>query len=1643
MYVRHISNLNNPTFVWEGDEHPLSTRLGQGPARANHKRALSDHHPVLNQFHHFVLSTNNEDRAAADTIKSPSRGDTFEACAQGDYLRDNGEQWFSTVEYEAGDMSRRSSEKYRDNRSSSQAVEIPSAEQTGVLERHGPVEDEVKEIVDDQPLVTSIRRLTRSERHNLSEKEARPAKLAVNLKPAAPNSNGAPIAKQSSWGKIYWDRSKNSLPDYGPTVPVRVVTKEGQDMVIDAAHFLDIIVNVHQRLKPENGVRPINTLGSLPPVKPQNSSKQATNKSNSVTATNGHREDENSRKRQRAEGFGKGSSSNAPIELDDSPYSQLNRTPSSVRSGQSRDGNSLARLASLQKEGGVSEYRQVEKTIKLVKPRSRNGHPSENASTINRGPERFRMDSVMEARRKNSKDSISDDELDILPSYKKLTVQDKIQPRTEHQDKFHLAPSRQDGSEVQKSHSTRRRDTDAVSKHFPRVHSRVGHASASVGGHQTATNPSRARQHLSKQDNNNSEIDELASDPHFGKAKALLLDHKLERSLLAKPNRKQKLSSEVCSSSDEYTPAKSGDIEPTTFSSTRGKSKDHGVQVYEISQVFAPGHNWLIPARHEKWLLHQNCEAGVITILNENGTDPVVMSMNIRSIHRLEWSRKSSKLGIFKTQDQSTRGASNIYIEFQDCDETAAFVEYTRSYDTNIVSSLKSSDHLDRVFATTQSKSKFKKQKLEKVEDLQLLESKSDARQALHAKQRRPNGSRVPAKRLIDEFNENPDQPEEKVGYRSSGRTRASFDVAEEGLQQRGIHEGTQTGLYSNSDHTDTRQPLPLGTRSSQRMIGNSLPSPRIAPRQSQRQRISSPSPVRWTENNPGWQENYWHGNTSVIYPREGKNKASVDRQDIERLDEGEFLNDNLIIFYLRWLEHRLAEERPDLVDRIYFHNTFFYERLTKPGKGKVDGINYDAVARWTAKVDLLNYDYIVVPVNETVHWYVAIICNAPKLLEKGIGLAKSSLPAKTEGCSNNEQSGVESRGISALHQIVEPSPACGISEAIDAEMRDVTLVDKGTEPPAVENGHVQSLASPSEVTVASEATQVDLGEISPANIVSDLITDAATTKANNIKKAKRKSILALRKYDPEEPRIITLDSLGITHSPTCTNLKKYLMQETMAKKGFEIDDPGSLGFTAKCIPQQDNHCDCGLFLLIYIEQFLKRPDEFVRNILQRDPVRNHASIDIGLTENWSEWPRASKMRDDIRDLLFKLHREQSEEAEAAKKQKITAKAKVARAEGDTGYLSTSKAAYREGSKSARASPVKGQIPLENIEQPGPENTRKPTPPDAHEVSRVDTRKMPGSPNLRAAEARLEGVRNSQSAPDKPGLLTTLFSKVTSSILNVARPDQNDNVVTGFDHRQSSPEYVTIPDDPQDNGDGKTKAHDLSSHARSLEFQTAKDRTARSQGFGRFENPQVNDSVEILDSQVPYRVLHHPLPNSSSFRSPTPEQETPAFNFAEKFAENSDEESAGSQSASKEHRENPEAGWSGNYDTVIAEEDVVDLVDTTPSKPINVVALDDAADDQNMLLASSAPPDATYLSSSPSYASSLQPKNTVERRRENQKSQQSSPMSVKKLQRRGFHTELQANKKRKRFEPLDEGSRKTRKQESYVLDPSDKKMVEQ
>lgn len=134
------------------------------------------------------------------------------------------------------------------------------------------------------------------------------------------------------------------------------------------------------------------------------------------------------------------------------------------------------------------------------------------------------------------------------------------------------------------------------------------------------------------------------------------------------------------------------------------------------------------------------------------------------------------------------------------------------------------------------------------------------------------------------------------------------------------------------------------------------------------------PSPDYWTITHPDWRK---HWQRSLVFPATGKNRATVDDEDIPRLDEGEFLNDNLISFYLRYLQVKLENERPELLKKVYIFSSFFFEKL-RSTKGK---INYDGVKTWTAKFDLFSYDYIIVPVNEHAHWYLAIICNVPNAL--------------------------------------------------------------------------------------------------------------------------------------------------------------------------------------------------------------------------------------------------------------------------------------------------------------------------------------------------------------------------------------------------------------------------------------------------------------------------------------------------------------------------------------------------------------------------------------------------------------------------------------------------------------------------------------
>ncbi|KAK4544267.1 hypothetical protein LTR36_004477 [Oleoguttula mirabilis] len=412
-----------------------------------------------------------------------------------------------------------------------------------------------------------------------------------------------------------------------------------------------------------------------------------------------------------------------------------------------------------------------------------------------------------------------------------------------------------------------------------------------------------------------------------------------------------------------------------------------------------------------------------------------------------------------------------------------------------------------------------------------------------------------------------------------------------------GNDEDLRVPQHSASRHQPERSPH-FATQ------GTTRPSTR------QSKRAPSLSPERWTRaNNPKqWTQ-------SVTYPLSGARRVTVEYGDLERLDEGQFLNDNIVSFALRRIEENMA---PEFKDSVHFFNSFFYPSFTtKNGK---KGFNYDAVKRWTKNKDIFSIPYIVVPICIDLHWFVAIICNLPNL----------------------------SRKLAAADEDDEPQENMAtvpdITAVPDAEETEDSLEVLPTD---VQNGQ------PKDATAGMKQLSIsDGGNRSPDNDVYECNDNGTVTEEHDARssrqstgssrKLKKKAGSRARKYDPDEPAVVTLDSFGNTHGPEVRNLKDYLTAEAEEKRGMELDRDMLSGITAKGIPEQTNFCDCGVYLIGYIEQFATNPRQFVTKALSKelDQQADFASFN------------PSAKRAEIRDELLRLNKEQEEAHLAKKKQK-------------------------------------------------------------------------------------------------------------------------------------------------------------------------------------------------------------------------------------------------------------------------------------------------------------------------------------------------------------------------------------------------------
>ncbi|XP_067357180.1 sentrin-specific protease 7b isoform X2 [Channa argus] len=117
------------------------------------------------------------------------------------------------------------------------------------------------------------------------------------------------------------------------------------------------------------------------------------------------------------------------------------------------------------------------------------------------------------------------------------------------------------------------------------------------------------------------------------------------------------------------------------------------------------------------------------------------------------------------------------------------------------------------------------------------------------------------------------------------------------------------------------------------------------------------------------------------------KGRISVTKEDLACLTSGEFLNDVIIDFYLKYL--LLEGVGGSVAERSHIFSSFFYKQLSRrraAGEDDVPSISYrhmrhQRVKTWTRHVDIFTKDFLFVPVNQEAHWYLVVVC-FPRLEE-------------------------------------------------------------------------------------------------------------------------------------------------------------------------------------------------------------------------------------------------------------------------------------------------------------------------------------------------------------------------------------------------------------------------------------------------------------------------------------------------------------------------------------------------------------------------------------------------------------------------------------------------------------------------------------
>ena len=131
------------------------------------------------------------------------------------------------------------------------------------------------------------------------------------------------------------------------------------------------------------------------------------------------------------------------------------------------------------------------------------------------------------------------------------------------------------------------------------------------------------------------------------------------------------------------------------------------------------------------------------------------------------------------------------------------------------------------------------------------------------------------------------------------------------------------------------------------------------------------------------------HNRRYLLYPSTADGVV-ITCGDLERLKDGEMLNDSIIDFYFKYLDLEIIPKWK-IPRKFYFYSSFFIRKL------EIDGKDRKSYLKWTKNVDLFGMDFLFLPINAHLHWSLCIIAN-PRLIFKNMMEEEGKREKEEEG---------------------------------------------------------------------------------------------------------------------------------------------------------------------------------------------------------------------------------------------------------------------------------------------------------------------------------------------------------------------------------------------------------------------------------------------------------------------------------------------------------------------------------------------------------------------------------------------------------------------------------------------------------------------